>query len=244
MCVCAKSLQSCPTLCDPVDYSPAGSSVQGILQARILEWVPRPPPGDLPDPGIEPTSPVSRAWTGGLLTAVHLGSPSPLFFNPSQKCSVAFSVLVFKIFWQICPFHIFYFIWYLNILIFYCLFLVFKNISAFSMLTLYSITFLNLFILIELGDTDFIGASTLTIMLSANKNNLTAFLIWTILNENGDIRYPCSILALRGKLFSLPPLTMSLTTGSLQMLLSACEVPFYLFAINPKAVSHRIYTCK
>lgn len=100
------------------------------------------------------------------------------------------------------------------------------------MLTLYSITFLNLFILIELGDTDFIGASTLTIMLSANKNNLTAFLIWTILNENGDIRYPCSILALRGKLFSLPPLTMSLTTGSLQMLLSACKVPFYLFADN------------
>ena len=31
--------QSCPTLCDPVDYSPPGSSVHGILQARILEWV-------------------------------------------------------------------------------------------------------------------------------------------------------------------------------------------------------------
>ena len=36
-CVCAKSLQSCPTLCDPKDYSPPGSSVHGILQARILE---------------------------------------------------------------------------------------------------------------------------------------------------------------------------------------------------------------
>ena len=35
----AKSLQSCPTLCDPVDGSPPGSSVHGILQARILEWV-------------------------------------------------------------------------------------------------------------------------------------------------------------------------------------------------------------
>ena len=34
-----KSLQSCPTLCDPVDGSPPGSSVPGILQARILEWV-------------------------------------------------------------------------------------------------------------------------------------------------------------------------------------------------------------
>ena len=35
----AKLLQSCPTLCDPIDSSPPGSSVLGILQARILEWV-------------------------------------------------------------------------------------------------------------------------------------------------------------------------------------------------------------
>ena len=35
----AKSLQSCPTLCDPIDGSPLGSYVPGILQARILEWV-------------------------------------------------------------------------------------------------------------------------------------------------------------------------------------------------------------
>ena len=35
----AKSCQSCPTLCDPIDGSPTGSSVPGILQARILEWV-------------------------------------------------------------------------------------------------------------------------------------------------------------------------------------------------------------
>ena len=34
-----KSLQSCLTLCDPMDCSPPGSSVRGILQARILEWV-------------------------------------------------------------------------------------------------------------------------------------------------------------------------------------------------------------
>ena len=34
-----KSLQSCPTLCDPIDGSPPGSSVHGILQARTLEWV-------------------------------------------------------------------------------------------------------------------------------------------------------------------------------------------------------------
>ena len=35
-CVCAKSLQLCPTLCDPMDYSPSGSSIHQILQARIL----------------------------------------------------------------------------------------------------------------------------------------------------------------------------------------------------------------
>ena len=35
----AASLQSCPTLCDPIDGSPPGSPVPGILQARILEWV-------------------------------------------------------------------------------------------------------------------------------------------------------------------------------------------------------------
>ena len=48
VCVCfyvlasaatAKSLQSCPTLCDPIDGSPPGSPIPGILQARTLEWV-------------------------------------------------------------------------------------------------------------------------------------------------------------------------------------------------------------
>ena len=38
-CMHAKLLQSCLTLCDPMDCSPSGSSVHGILQARILEWV-------------------------------------------------------------------------------------------------------------------------------------------------------------------------------------------------------------
>ena len=49
-----KVTQSCPTLCDPMDYS-----ARGILQARILEWVayPFPSPVDLPNPGIKPGSP-------------------------------------------------------------------------------------------------------------------------------------------------------------------------------------------
>ena len=40
--MCAKLLQLCPTLCDPMDWSLPGSSVHGILQARILEWIAKP----------------------------------------------------------------------------------------------------------------------------------------------------------------------------------------------------------
>ena len=50
VCVQAQSLQSCLTLCDPMDCSPPSSSVHGILQARILEWVAVPSSGDLPNP--------------------------------------------------------------------------------------------------------------------------------------------------------------------------------------------------
>ena len=72
----AKSLQSCPTLCNPVVCSPSGSSVHGILQARILEWVAIPTPGDLPDPGIKPVSLVSPVLAGGLFTPAPPGKPS------------------------------------------------------------------------------------------------------------------------------------------------------------------------
>ena len=62
VCVCVLVTQSCPTLCDPMDCSLPGSSVHGILQARItgvgchslLQ-------GNLPDPGIEPKSPALQA---------------------------------------------------------------------------------------------------------------------------------------------------------------------------------------
>ena len=51
-CVHAQSLQLCQTLFEPMDCSPPGFSVHGILQARILEWVAMP---NLPDPGINPS---------------------------------------------------------------------------------------------------------------------------------------------------------------------------------------------
>ena len=66
MCMHAQSLQLCPTLCDPMECSPSASSVYGILQARILEWVAMPPSGDLPSPGIEPISLTSPALAGGI----------------------------------------------------------------------------------------------------------------------------------------------------------------------------------
>ena len=58
--------QSCPTLCDPMDCNPPGSSVHWILQARILDWIAFPTPGDLPDPEIEPA--MSPALAGGFFT--------------------------------------------------------------------------------------------------------------------------------------------------------------------------------
>ena len=61
MYVCVLVAQSCLTLYDPVDCSPPGSSVHGILQARTLEQVPFPSPGDPPNPGIKPRSPVLQA---------------------------------------------------------------------------------------------------------------------------------------------------------------------------------------
>ena len=65
LCVCAKSLQLCLTLCDPMDCSPPGSSAHGILQQEYWSGLPCPPPGDLPDPGVEPTS---LTLAGGIFT--------------------------------------------------------------------------------------------------------------------------------------------------------------------------------
>ena len=64
----AKSLQSCPTLCNPMDCSPPGSCIHGILQARILNGLSCPPPGDLPNPGMEPAPLMSPALAGRFFT--------------------------------------------------------------------------------------------------------------------------------------------------------------------------------
>ena len=81
------SLQPCPTLCDPKDHSSPGSSVRGILQARILEWVAMLSPGDLPYLGIEPASHVSCMGRWVLYHQRHLGNPRAQ--RMGQKVSIA-----------------------------------------------------------------------------------------------------------------------------------------------------------
>ena len=61
--LCTQSLQSCLTFCDPMDCSPPSSLVHGILQAILLECLPCPPPGNLPDPGIKPGSAALQAYS-------------------------------------------------------------------------------------------------------------------------------------------------------------------------------------
>ena len=68
----AKSLQLCPTLCDPIDGSPPGSSVYGFSRQEYWSGLPFPSPGDLPNPGIKPGSP---ALQGDALPSEPSGDP-------------------------------------------------------------------------------------------------------------------------------------------------------------------------
>ena len=68
VCMCAKLLELCLTLCDPMDRSLPGSSIHGILQARILEWVALSSSRDFPDSGIEPASLMSLALADRFFT--------------------------------------------------------------------------------------------------------------------------------------------------------------------------------
>ena len=78
-CNCFSVAKLCPALCDPINSSPPGSSVHGTSQARILDGLPFPPAGDLPDPGTEPKSP---AWQADSLPVSHLGSPPDMTHKP------------------------------------------------------------------------------------------------------------------------------------------------------------------
>ena len=65
----------CPAVSDPLDGSPPGSSVHGVLQARTRSGLPIPPPGDLPDPRIKPLSLISPASAGRFFTTSVIWEP-------------------------------------------------------------------------------------------------------------------------------------------------------------------------
>ena len=64
----AQSLQLCPTLCDPTDCSPSASSVHGVPRREYWSGLPCLPPGELPNPGIEPISLISPVLAGRFFT--------------------------------------------------------------------------------------------------------------------------------------------------------------------------------
>ena len=84
VCVHAKSLQSCPTLCNPMDSSPPGSSVHGILQARILEWAASPSSRGSSRPSAETLiSLCLLRWQAGSLSLAPPGECS--YIHPNTK---------------------------------------------------------------------------------------------------------------------------------------------------------------
>ena len=74
----AELLESCPTLCDPMGCSPPGSPSMGFSRQEYWSKLPCPPPGDLPDPGMKPTSLISPALAMGSLPRVPPGLTSPV----------------------------------------------------------------------------------------------------------------------------------------------------------------------
>ena len=81
VCACAKLLQSCLTLCNPMDYSPPGTSLLGILQQEYWSGLPFPSPGDLLNPGIKTASPASPIFQANSLPLSLLGS---LYVHPLE----------------------------------------------------------------------------------------------------------------------------------------------------------------
>ena len=80
--------QSCLALCSPLDCNLPESSVHGIFQARILEWVTIPSLGHLPDLGIEPTSPECPALADGFFTTAPPGKPNGRMFLAMGAASI------------------------------------------------------------------------------------------------------------------------------------------------------------
>ena len=90
--VCAQLLQSCPTLCSPLDCSPPAPLSMGFSRQECWSRLLCPSPGELPDPGVEPMAPVAPALQADSLPLSHQGSPLTSFeikIRPLARCGVA-----------------------------------------------------------------------------------------------------------------------------------------------------------
>ena len=102
-CMHARLLQSCPTLCNSMDYSSLGSSVHGILQEEYWIELPCPSPEDLPDSGTEPTSPVSPALQVDSLPTELPGKPNVVYMCAKYIPSHFSRVQLFVTLWTEPP---------------------------------------------------------------------------------------------------------------------------------------------
>ena len=91
---CCLVTQSCPTLCDPIDCSPPGSSPYGISKARILEWVSIPFSRGSSQPRIKPCL---LHWQAYSFLLSHQGSPVDIMEEEIKKQSVYFLILPFPL---------------------------------------------------------------------------------------------------------------------------------------------------
>ena len=97
--MCAKLPQLYPTLCNPIDCSPSGSSVHGILQQEYWSGLPYPPTGDPLYSGMELASLTSPALAGGFFTTSTTWEAQSLQFSSVQFISVAQSCSLFATSW-------------------------------------------------------------------------------------------------------------------------------------------------
>ena len=114
-CVHAKSLQSCPTLCDSMDSNPPGSSVHGIFQTSILEWVAFSSSKGSSQSGIKPMSPAAPALAGRFFTTEQPGKPMGSPINIPRKWLFYVPIIFMYINYLMCvhipasPFFFFFF---------------------------------------------------------------------------------------------------------------------------------------
>ena len=86
ICCCCLVAKSCPTLREPMDGSRPGSSVHGIIQARILEWVAMPSSRGSSQPRIKPTSLTSPALAGEFFTTSTIWEAQCVVYNFQNHC--------------------------------------------------------------------------------------------------------------------------------------------------------------